>query len=262
MAGNASHDLVLPTPNLPQGHAYWIQPVVVTTSGVKHWASAMPFEPANSPPLERTPVNLTYKTTPSQRTVNLKSKFEILVKGKVVEGDYVKAEMLEILEPRAQDINIQLAVGKGEFTSSFNAKNIKRNALAQNLVLRRIYGFDADAFGKLIRFRFPNFKLKDFIVQLEAEDMSGLLNTSYQAIGLSVPNRQVQPLENWPTKITLIVGSGRKKTPLDLVMTCSYEGSRQVEGKTQAMLRLTGQLESRKPTTGAHQGPHHRPCFL
>ena len=127
-------------------------------------------------------------------------------------------------------------------------KVLKRNLAGQNLALRRIYSFDADATGKLTRFVFHNFKGKDVLVQMEAEDMSGLLNTSYQAVCLSVPNRQVAPLESWPTKITLLVGTGKKKTPLDLVMTCSYEGARQVEGKSQqAMLRLTGQLETRKP---------------
>jgi len=250
--GNASHDLVLPSVNLPPGHAYWIQPVLVTTSGVKHWASATTFEPANSPPLERVPVNLTFKTTPAQRTLNLKSKFEVKVKDKVVDADYVTANMLELLEtPAPPNINIRLVVGKGEFSMHDGIKLIKRNVQAQNLALRRIYSFDADANGKLVRFTFPNFKLKDFIMQMEAEEMSGLLNTSYQAVCLSVPNRQVAPLETWPTKITLIVGSGKKKTPLDLVMTCRYEGSRQADGKNLAMLSLTGQLESRKPTPGA-----------
>ena len=71
--------LVLPAGNLPAGHVYWIQPVLVTTAGVRHWASATQFTPANSPPLERIPVALNFKTTPAQRTLNLKSKFEITV---------------------------------------------------------------------------------------------------------------------------------------------------------------------------------------
>ena len=76
--------------------------------------------------------------------------------------------------------------------------------------------------------------------------MASMFNSTYQLASLSVPNRQVAALEVWDAKIAMLVGTGRKKDTLDLLLKFTYEGARTVNGKTEALVTVNGEVERRE----------------
>ena len=61
-----------------------------------------------------------------------------------------------------------------------------------------------------------------------------------------------------PLVVQQFVGSGRsKKTPLDLIMKYTYEGNRTLNGKTEAVITIAGEVENRK--TSKYEGASSRP---
>ena len=62
--------------------------------------------------------------------------------------------------------------------------------------------------------------------------MSADVTMAYQGACLGMPNRQVTPLESWQEKIrVLFMGEKKQKDAMDLVLKCTYEGSRTVNGR-------------------------------
>ena len=105
----------------------------------------------------------------------------------------------------------------------------------------------------------PPISFEKEIMYVEAEDMASMFNTTYQLSSLSLPNRAVQPLEVWDAKIAILVGTGKKKTTLDLIMKYTYEGSRTVNGKTEALITINGEVEKRNTSKDEASSPAEKP---
>jgi S1-C subfamily serine protease len=247
--GVASQDLALF--ELPAGQVYWLQPSFADQSGIRQWGPATAFKPSGAPPLERVAANLTINTNSQQRSLKMVSKHVFAAtrgKEKFELSELMELEILEELEKNPKGDAIKLALGKSKFYTIVGDKKAPRNAIAQNAACKSIYTFQADAFGRLIQFGFITHKSKDQLVALEATEMSADVTTSYMAVGLGMPNRPVAPLEAWDAKIRMLFGGNvKKKDALDLVLKCTYEGSRTVKEKTEALIRLTGEINLVNP---------------
>ena len=293
-------DLILPTLTLPAGHVYWIQPTLVGHSGLQQWGTSTTLNPAGIAPLSRVPVNMTFSTASSERTLTLAGKFELQMnqgKEKLVESDDLNFQVLEEMTNDPKGAALRVAMGKGDFTSTDRGKTKPRQAEAQTLVKRKIFTYATDPNGRLEKFGFPQFRplsspanppriinppirinpktgkpypqplppvqpqpppltIEKEIMYMEAEDMASMFNTTYQLSSLSVPNRQVQPLEVWDAKIGILVGTGKKKTTIDLIMKYTCEGIRTINGKTEALITIAGEVEKR--STGKDEASSNR----
>jgi hypothetical protein len=243
--GAATLDVVLPTLALPAGQVYWLQPVFVNKSAVKQWGTASSYRPAGAPPLERVPANLTSNLAAGERSLKLSSKSTLqLSKGreKIVEADIMNMEVLEAVESNPTGAGIKLRWGKGQFFEELNGKRLIRRPAAYAAINSHVHGFQCDPKGALTSFGFVKFNLKDPRTSEEANDMANHFLTSYQFVSLPMPNRVVQPLETWDAKIRLMMGREKQKDVMDVVLTCTYEGSRKVQDKTEALISLTGEI--------------------
>jgi hypothetical protein len=226
---------------LPTGEVYWLQPILLTREGIQQWGTAVPFQLASSP-VQRVEATLKFNATVPERSVKLTSKFEYqttLGAEKSSVSDNLTMELLEVLEGTADGTRIKLALGKGEFSSIEKGAKTERNPDAQALVSKSFYMFQSDLNGRLIKLMPHVFTHDSFEVKSEAENLSSTLNSSYQSLALHVPNRLVKPLEEWPAKIKFSVGSGKSKVPVELSLTCTYQG---LNDNSEALIRLNGEL--------------------
>ena len=213
----ASFDVVLPSGKLPPNHVYWIQPNITNAAGVQQWGAATTYKPSDLPPLERIPVKLAFNAVTEDHSLQLTSKFEFSMhKGKFRESEaaIMHMEVLENQTATPTGTDIKLALGNGGFTTVLNRKIVKGawSPLALAKVRHGVFPFKTDAAGKIVNFGFITYKDKAINVAEDANSMSGIFVSTYQATNLSVPNREVKPLETWNTNVRLLVGSGKRRT--------------------------------------------------
>lgn len=60
-----------------------------------------------------------------------------------------------------------------------------------------------------------------------------------------MPNRQVQPRDSWPVRLPMLIKTGPKPIVIDLVVTCTYEGTRTRQGNPEALVSFKGQVNGR-----------------
>src|SRR5262249_48861701 len=68
----------------------------------------------------------------------------------------------------------------------------------------------------------------------------------YEAVNLIMPNRSLQAQETWPTMLPMLLKTGKKSEVVDLVLTCTYEGSRTRGDRQEAVISVRGRGEGRK----------------
>jgi len=250
--GQASHDIQLGA-DLPQGHVYWLQPVFVNQAGVKQWGATSNFKPTDSPPLDRVDANLTANIAPGERSLKLSTRSVMRMtrgKEKHAESDIMNLEVLETLSNHPKGANLGLVWGKGQFLEEFNGKRVPRRPAAYASIRNHVHGFACNETGGLITFGFVKFNFKDPLVNQDANDMVHFFLSSYQFVSLPLPNREVKPQESWPVKIRLLMGREKKKDVMDVVLTCTYEGTRTVNDRKEAVISLLGEinvLKSERP---------------
>jgi len=107
----------------------------------------------------------------------------------------------------------------------------------------------------------------------EFDELVGLIANPYEMTCLSLPDKEVQPKETWEAKVPLILSTGKttrqmvvakgkkkvmvKRGPaevVDMVLTCTYEGSRVYQGQNQAVITATGFIQGRGPGINAPSG--------
>jgi hypothetical protein len=72
---------------------------------------------------------------------------------------------------------------------------------------------------------------------------------AYEATTIVLPGRQLQAKETWQAQNPLLLKTGKKAEVADLVLTCTYEGTRQRQGRREALITLTGYLKPRQTKT-------------
>ncbi len=245
-AGTASQNVVLPSLSVPPGHAVWLQPVFVNQANVKQWGPASRYRPADGPALDRVPASLVAKLTTGERSLKLASKMTVQVNQgrneKIIEGDSMDVDLLEALETSPKGASIRLLWGKSQFSTDINGKKALRRANSTPVVKNYVHNFECDPKAGLFTFGFVKFNMADPVLNEEANDMASLFLTSYQFVSLPLPNRETQPLETWEAKMRLMLGREKKKDVMDIVMTCTYEGSRKENNKTEALISLLGEI--------------------
>ncbi len=119
-----------------------------------------------------------------------------------------------------------------------------------------VHGFHVDDAGALDSYGFVKFKYRDAKATEEGNYMAACFVSAYQLVSMPLPNREIQPQETWPAKMRMLMGRAQRKDVLDLVLTCTYEGTRTQGNRKEAVISLLGEVNvvktqrplMRKPT--------------
>jgi tetratricopeptide (TPR) repeat protein len=103
-------------------------------------------------------------------------------------------------------------------------------------------------------------------VRLDYAELVNQISNTYEMTCLSLPNRQVQPLESWQTRVPVLLinplsVANQKKEFVDLIVTCTYLGRRVHQEQDQAVITLSGTVHGRnagpQSATGTVRGMVH-----
>ncbi len=263
--GTAQVDVAMPA--LAGGQVLWIQPVLTDADGARHWAGAVAYTPSDLPPLERKAVLLQHAVDrQAQRTLKLTGILEARVaKGfkQTLFRDDLEVEVLETANKEPRGGRFDFSFGATKFTTTdTNGKARPLYVRAQGLLRDLTMTFILDPQGALVQRTIPTLHPR-FPVELR-EDFAGLaqqIANFYEMTCLAVPNRRVAAQENWQARVPLILGHQDKKRVVDLILTCTYEGSRVHAGQDGAVITLLGKIQGREPgkqsTFGTVTGKMH-----
>ena len=238
--------LDVPLPPLPPGKVYWLQPSVSTGRGVQ-WEASVPLAgPFN--PLERKSANvLVSLTAQKERTVKLKSLQTITrTSGKRKDDSVYKidADILEVLSPDPKGALLRTAFGPTAVSVEAGGK-VRNDAQVNNVLRQMAPAFIIDSTNMLQRRSDRNLpNLQPFLRQEVIESYAQFCN-SIEAVTVPMPNRALQPLETWQTKVPMILrGAGRVENA-DLALTCTFEGTRLRDKRSEGFISLTGIVQGR-----------------
>jgi S1-C subfamily serine protease len=92
-------ELKLPLDTLPASHVYYVQPVQLSTTGVKNWGRGVVFDPVESRPLDKEAAELKMKATVRDRDLKVSTRFEFKVRDKVLFTDTMTVQAVESYVP-------------------------------------------------------------------------------------------------------------------------------------------------------------------
>jgi predicted Zn finger-like uncharacterized protein len=238
----------VPLPPLPAGQFYWSQPVFVNEAGVAKWAAskAVPFDPAVV--IERKPATLRFKapTGPVQHTLHMASTATYNVFGGEQAGVFLEkmdGYALEVASPdtRGLGTGVRLYLGRPQFTREAAGKVEEAPEALGEFVTQfqpsyLVLGDNSvKEFGRPTSFvSVPETHRKQVTKFFEA-----VCNT-WEVTSVPLPNRSVRPQDTWPGKIPMFVTIGPKKELLTLDVTCTYEGTRSLDGVERGYILLAG----------------------
>jgi tetratricopeptide (TPR) repeat protein len=244
----------VPIPSLAAGQVLWIQPVLTDSGDATHWGSAVVYSPSDLPPLERKEALITENfERQGQRTIKLTASVTAHVsKGtkQTLYRDSMEVEALETAQKEARGGRLSLFPGARKFTiTDMNGKVHPLTPDAQALLRGRSMTFHVDPQGALLQRTVPvltpNFALE---LREDFEDLVHKIANSYEMTCLPVPNRKIQAQESWEARVPLILTyQGRNQRIVDMLLTCTYEGTRVQRGQTYAVVTLSGTVKGRKP---------------
>ncbi len=249
-ATKAEGDVLLPA--IPVGHVLWVQPVLQQATGQFVWGHAFTVTTATDSPLQRMPANLTMNlaSTPD-RTIDLTSKFNIQLNSGGEKLDLFQkldTEILENVKPRAAgDFEARLSVAKATLNNVGDEKipQPKIGNKAIDLFKTFSYGFVVSPEGKLREVGIPTFAPSiDINTRLDADKLVSHLTNSYEATSFELPQRTIQPMEMWTSKIRMLFGNGRAKQPAEVTFHCTYEGMRGAGDAKVAFIRFDGEVRT------------------
>jgi S1-C subfamily serine protease len=255
--GKGQGEFVLPA--VEGGRVIWVQPTLVDTAGSVSWAAATAFQPAEATPLERRPalLRLQYDSQPD-RTLKLQSIFTMNLGKGVGPLALVENTNTQALEQAQTDKvggKCSLTIGSCTETGEFNGKLVPRNPRAQDLMRGKPIAYILKPDGLL--FQRVNTHLNQSFspdVRRDFDELADHIANAYELTCLSVPNREVQPRQTWQARLPVMLGAGPKKEIIDVFTTCTYEGSRILEGKQHALITLAGNVRGRNPGVNAVGG--------
>ena len=241
----------LDMPEVAEGEAFWIQPVLTDNTGLTHWAPGVSYKVSEYPPLERKPANLTLDyEKQAERTLKLISSHKLqFSKGKkqFTIGENLEVDALELSKKDPAGILFQLHLGETKLSQQQNDKAVEMNSEAQALLKGQFINFISSDVGILNTRGSPNLSPSvSPKIRENFNEMIVQIANSYEMTCLTYPNRELKPKETWQAKVPMLVGN-RLKEVVDMHLTCTFEGTRQYMGETQAMVALNGNIQSRKP---------------
>jgi predicted Zn finger-like uncharacterized protein len=265
---NGVATLDVPLPQLPPGQVFWLQPVLTTAKGA-YWGPAQPTSTTLSL-VERKPANLTINLTgQKERTAKMNSRFTMMLatnNKKIVTVENTLAELLEVLQPPEikpgmRTTQIKSAYGALAISVNENGKNviIPNHIQAQNIVRTMPPVFVVDDTNTAAGYVTVSLKdghpLKNLVTEF-----NGMVHNPFEATTFRMPNRVVQPMEKFASKSSMMLRStgpkrpGQKATIVDLMLTCTYEGTRMRNGREEALITVAGNMEGRDNLKGKLDG--------
>jgi S1-C subfamily serine protease/tetratricopeptide (TPR) repeat protein len=248
--GQARADVALPA--LAAGQVLWVRPVLTETGGATHWAGAVAYRPSEYPPVERKAAVLQYQfDRQPQRTINLTGSFKTqLFKGpnQFVLQDRLVMQALETAQAEPRGGRFHVFLGAGKITTEVNGKSSLLFPRAQLALRGRNMTYIAGPDGALLQRTVPTLNAPlPLDLRLDFEELVNLISNTYEMTCLVVPGREVQAKETWQARVPLILTSQGKKEIADLLLTCTYLGSRTHLGQKHAVIRLSGTVKAREP---------------
>jgi hypothetical protein len=255
--GKGQGEVVLPL--VGGGQVVWIQPAVSDAGGSTYWASASTFTPSEFPPLQRAAAMLQqHFDTQLERTVKLNCGLKVKMNGGPVQllfDDSMQLEALELTQADPRGGQFRLTVGSCTHTREAGGKAVPLNLQAQQLLRNKYFAFTTDGQGGLVQNDHPTLdRVYPAGLRQGFDNLVGEIANGYELTCLAVPNRLVQPRETWSARVPLVFNAGDKKEVVDLHATCTFEGTRIVQGQNQALISLTGTVRSRQPGKNAVGG--------
>jgi S1-C subfamily serine protease len=259
----------VPLPRVGPGQVCWVQPVLRTATGT-HWAPAS-ATPMDLEPVQRRPANLMVSlTAQKERTVKMSSNFTItrqFGKKQFVDSETARAELLEVILPAVKDgqnmARIRTAYADLDIAMQSDGKPLiipdHQRGLGVVRTMPPVFWVDhtnttTGYVGVSLNEGNPLRELVD--------EFNGMMHNPFEATTFRMPNRVVQPMENFPSKSSMMMRSGGVKKPgdkrqatiVDLMFNCTFEGVRVKGGREEAVITVVGNMQGRLQMAGKVQG--------
>ncbi len=227
----------------------FIQPVVTSTTGDKYWAVVVPHRPSSAPPLEALPAVLKqkYEGTP-ERTLTLNTSSQVrLARGKDQQAFVLTTKVTALELVTTHKIGGAMRVYVGDCQAAYEVEGKRATMPARLVPYLKVFStsYAADPAGALKERGDPSFKKLPPNVREDVEDMYNRIANGYEATCYPVPNREVQPREKWKARQPMLIAADTKKEIVDILLVCTYEGSRVGAAGTEAVISLTGEVRGR-----------------
>ena len=247
--GKGHGEIVLPTVNY--GQVVWVQPVLEAGGDYTSWAAATPLPASEFPPVQRAAATLQQRyDAQADRTVKMKADFKMHMgtsPAQVIFGESMDLAAFEQTQTDPRGGKLRLTVSSFTMTREGGGKTVSYLPQVQALLKSRLFTFTSDAGGALLKRNHPTLeRFYPLGLRNGYEELAGHIGNAYEMTCFTVPNRLVQPRETWPAKLPLTIMSNGKRELMDLFATCTYEGSRQVQGQNEGLITISGNVKSRQ----------------
>ncbi len=249
----ANNDLVMPA-TIPTGQVVWVQAIITCSDNTMQWSVATTISVPPASPYQLIPANLTLNlTTPKERTVTLNYTLTPDAKKAPITG---AANILEVMGPDPAGAQMRTAFGTLNIVTDPDGKNMPAAKQVLDLVRQIPTTFALDKTG-LIRKRTDRAFDKDPPAGLKEQvlDQQSQIDTPFEAAMMPMPNKTVQPGENWTT--TYYVRARPPKKPVDnlqLTVTATYEGTLKKDDRSEAVITVTGKVTTANPDLKKWEG--------
>lgn len=263
----------VPLPPLLAGQVYWAQPVTVGAGGRPRWAAArvIPFDPTSV--IERKAAELRFKApagpvertlrVTSNRTVRVFSLDEPLSLSLKMDG-----HMLESSAPDGGEAGTRarLLLHRPRFTRELGGKVLEAPPALGGIIARLSPSYLIAADHSVARFTRPGLDGVPADLQEVVGELFDSVCNCYEATTLPLPNRELRPQETWAARVPVLISTGPPRQEVQRVgtrtvvrplpsrkevralnLTCTYEGTRSVDGVPQAYVRLAGVVNGNGP---------------
>jgi LSD1 subclass zinc finger protein len=252
-SGKAEGAVVLPT--VGGGQVLWLQPAVSDGASTL-WASAMSYKPSDLPPLQRTAATLQrrFEGQP-ESTLKITCAFKRVLQGAMHLTEDLSATALEKAERDPRGGQSRLTFGPCTLSRKVGEKSGPLNPQAQTMLRSRDLTITTDASGAVLERKRPSIEL--FYppgLRNGFEELVGHLTSTYEMTCITVPNKLVQPQESWAARVPVTLYAMGLKENVDLVLTCTFEGTRMLDGKNQGVIRLSGNLHTKQQNANSSGG--------
>jgi hypothetical protein len=245
----------VPLPARQPGQVCWLRPVFFNAVGVRQWDTATAVPEEAQVVLERRPTTIQFKppTAAVERTLELNSVVTFnIYRGQnkpVVATQKMECTALESLNPDSRGIGtfIRLTIGKSDFRREVGSETLTVPAAANTQLAQFSPTFLVDASHACKERGNRNFRVVPADTRELVESMYEAFCNAFEATTLPVPNRVMQPGETWKAQVPMLVARDGKRQVLDLHLTCTYDGMRPAQGRSEASISLAGEAKGRGP---------------
>jgi predicted Zn finger-like uncharacterized protein len=252
--GIGTGDVLLPAPS--PGQVCWVQSVVTNARGT-YWGPAV-ATPTELYAIERRSANLTINLDTKVRTVKFKSsEGGVSIKNDVEKFLGARKLDLEILEelvpttPPSDKMRVRTNYGivtMHEEAAGRAREDVRKSVI--DLFRQMPPGFSIDRTNKLVQKALirlnakANPKDRDDVIGLQQQ-----LYSSIEVVNIPMPNKTMQPLETWVVKVPYmrpLILPGMKFEPSNLVLTCTFQGVRTRDSRSEAVITVSGSGQTGK----------------